>query len=114
MVKKSEREDFFNNNKVPDGVHSFYASYDAEKKSYTFNALRQYIIDLINSGKALTPEDIEFSLVPVNLTMETQENYNQVIVYVTRCSNYLYKPTMTLLDTDNAIIDFTYSKQEIE
>ena len=114
MVKKSERENFFNNNKVPDGVHSFYASYDAEKKSYTFNALRQYIIDLINSGKALTPEDIEFSLVPVNLTMETQENYNQVIVYVTRCSNYLYKPTMTLLDTDNAIIDFTYSKQEIE
>ncbi|MDE6026749.1 MAG: DUF4270 domain-containing protein [Muribaculaceae bacterium] len=115
MVKKSEREEFFRNNKIPDQVTSFYAEYDAEKKSYSFMTLRDYIISLINSGKPITPEDVEFSLVPVKIVTESVKQYNNTIaIYVTRCSNYIEKPTMTLLDTDNAVINFTYSKQEIE
>ncbi len=115
MVKKSEREEFFANNKIPDQVTSFTAAYDKDKKSYSFTSLRQYLINLINSGQELKPEDVEFSLVPVDLTVENVEQYNgTVLTYTTRCANYIVKPTMTLLDTDNAIINFTYSKQEIE
>lgn len=116
MVKKSEREQFFQNNKVPDQTTSFYAKYDTAKKSYSFNTLRQYLLSLLQSGKQLTAEDVEFSLVPVKLVTDTVTNSytGAQTVYVTRCSNYIEKPTMTLLDTDNAIINFTYSKQEIE
>lgn len=116
MVKKSEREKFFQANKIPDQKESFYAKYDSEKKSYSFNTLREYLLSLMQSGKQITPEDVEFSLVPVKLTTDTVTNSytNVTTVYVTRCANYIEKPTMTLLDTDNAIINFTYSKQEIE
>ncbi|MDE7413038.1 MAG: DUF4270 domain-containing protein [Muribaculaceae bacterium] len=116
MVKKSEREEFFAKNRIPDRITSFYAEYDDETKSYSFDSMRQYIVDLINSGKELTDEDLEFSLVPIDLSTESETNpyTNTVTEYVTGCGNYTIKPTMTLLDTDNAIIKFTYSKQEIE
>lgn len=115
MIKKTEIDNFFNNNLVPDEVTSFYAPYDKDTKSYSFKAMRTYILNLINSGKELTPEDTEFSLIPVDLTTESVEQYGGgYITYVIRCSNYIAKPTMTILDTDNAIINFTYSKQEID
>ena len=69
----------------------------------------------INSGKEPTADDIEFALVPVSISVENVEQYNGgYISYVTRCSNYITKPTMTLLDTDKTIINFTYSKQDID
>ncbi|MDE5869593.1 MAG: DUF4270 domain-containing protein, partial [Muribaculaceae bacterium] len=115
MVKKSECEDFFTNNKIPDQVTSFYAEYDKDTKRYAFKTLRSYILNLINSGKELTPEDVQFSLIPVEIATETVEQYGGgYITYVTRCANYIVKPTMTILDTDHTIINFTYSKQEID
>jgi len=114
MVKKSEMAEFFQKNRIPDGVTSFYAPYDSENKCYSFNTLRSYILSLIESGKEITDDDIEFSLVPVNINTEIVENYGSSSVYVTRCSNYITKPTMMVLDTDKAIVKFTYSKQEIE
>ncbi len=116
MVKKSEREEFFAKNKLPDQLTSFYAKYDEERKGYSFDSLRQYIVNLITSGKEITDEDVEFSIVPVEITTESVENTytGTVTTYTVGCSTYLVKPTMTLLDTDNAIINFTYSKQEIE
>ncbi len=115
MVKKSERDEFFQNNKIPDNITSFSASYDSEKKSYSFPGMRQYLLNLINSGKEPSQEDVEFSLIPVDLTIENVEQYNGSIVpYIIRCTNYLTKPTMTLLDTDHTIINFTYSKQDLE
>lgn len=113
MVKSSEREEFFQNNRLPDQVNSFYAPYDAATKSYSFNTLRQYILQLIEAGE-VTADDMEFSLVPVDIKTESVDSYYGTNVYVTRCSNYMTKPTMTLLHTDKAIICFTYSKQEIE
>lgn len=115
MVKKSELDEFFLNNKIPDNITSFYAAYDSSSKSYSFNSLRQYLLNLINSGKEPTADDIEFALVPVSISVENVEQYNGgYISYVTRCSNYITKPTMTLLDTDKTIINFTYSKQDID
>lgn len=114
MVKKADREKFFQNNSLPDEVTTFTAPYNVAKKSYSFTTLRTYILSLIEKGE-ITPEDTEFSLVPVDITSENVTNYdNTITTYVTRCANYISKPTMTLLDTENTIINFTYTKQEIE
>lgn len=116
MVKKSEREDFFRNNRIPDDITSFYAPYNTADKSYSFEKLRQYILNLINSGKEVTAEDMEFSLVPVNIVTEIQEGYYGApsTMYVTRCGYYTARPTMTRLHTERAVICFTYSKQMLE
>ncbi len=114
MIKSSEREKFFAENKIPDGKTSFYAPYNSATKSYNFNSMRDYILDLINSGKPVDPADMEFSLVPVTVTTEDVPGYSSTTTYVTRCAPYIGRPTMTLLDTDKATICFTYSRQTME
>ncbi len=114
MVKASEREAFFRENKIPDGKTSFYAAYNSEKKCYTFAGMREYILDLINSGKPVEPADMDFSLVPVVVSTEEVPNYSSSTTYVTRCAPYIGRPTVTQLDTDKAIICFSYSRQTME
>lgn len=117
MVKKSEMSSFFNENKVPDGKTSFYAAYDSENGCYRFNSMRSYFLDVLandEAGEGVRDEDMDFLLVPVDITTETVTNYNSTTVYVTRCQPYLKKPTMTLLDMDHAIVSFTYSSQKID
>lgn len=113
MVKTSEREEFFNKNKIPDNKKSFYATYDSSKGSYSFTAFRDYIIELINKGE-VTDEDIDFSLVPVILTTEDVEGYNSTTTYVTKCAPYIGRPTMTLFDMSKVRIVFTFSNQIID
>lgn len=117
MVKKSEREAFFNENKIPDGINSFYASYDSEKGNYQFSSMRTYFLNVLESeqnGELDYDEDSEFTLVPVNITTETVTNYNTTTIYVTKCQPYLTRPTMTDLKMDKAVICFTYSSQRID
>lgn len=113
MVKSSEREEFFRENKIPDGKTSFHAAYDEKTGSYTFSGMRDYILNIINN-KDVSDEDTEFSLIPVVVTTESVQNYTSTTVYVTGCSPYIGKPTVTELDTDHAIICFTYSRQTIQ
>lgn len=113
MVKASERVEFFRDNKVPDGKTSFYAPYDPSTGSYTFTGMREYILDIINNNR-LTEEETEFSLVPVIVSTEVVNGYTSSTTYVTGCSPYIGRPTVTELDTDHAIICFTYSRQTIE
>lgn len=114
MVKASEREAFFRENKIPDGKTSFYAAYNSEKKCYTFAGMREYILNLINSGKPVDLADMDFSLVPVVVSTEEVPNYSSSTTYVTRCAPYIGRPTVTQLDTDKAIICFSYSRQTME
>lgn len=117
MVRKSEREEFFRDNKVPDGVTSFYAAYDSEKGNYQFSSMRSYFLKILEAeqkGETISDADMEFTFVPVNITTETVNNYNTTAVYVTKCQPYLTKPTMTDLKTDKAVICFTYSSQQID
>lgn len=114
MVKASERESFFRENKIPDGKTSFYAAYNSEKKCYTFAGMRDYILNLINSGEPVDPADMDFSLVPVVVSTEEVPNYSSSTTYVTRCAPYIGRPTVTRLDTDKAIICFSYSRQTME
>ncbi len=114
LIKASERESFFRENKIPDNKTSFYAAYDSETGRYRFGSMRDYILDLIESGKPVAPEDMEFSLVPVIVTTEDVQGYSSSTTYVTACSEYIGRPTLTQLDTDHATIVFSFSKQELK
>ncbi|MGM9816222.1 MAG: DUF4270 family protein [Lepagella sp.] len=117
MVKKKDYESFFKENKVPDGVNSFYAEYDTESGSYKFSSMRSYFVEKYQAykdGTYVDEEESEFYLVPVSITKETVESYSSTTTYVTRCQPYLEKPTMTLLDTDKSVICFTYAVQKVK
>lgn len=118
MIKKSEYEAFFAENKIPDGISSFYAAYNTETESYQFNSMRAYFMKVLEAekkGEQLGPEESEFVLVPVSVQTENVENYDgTVTTYVTRCQSYMERPTMTHLHTDRALIKFTYSNQIID
>lgn len=115
LIKTSEMEDFFNNNKLPDNKTSFTAAYDSTNKKYTFSSMRQYILDLINKG-TVTEEDTDFTIVPVEITSESVTNsyYGSTSTYVTKCTPYTKKPTMTRLHADEALIVFSFSSQYIK
>lgn len=117
MVKKSERDKFFKENKIPDGLTSFYAAYNSETGSYQFNSMRDYFLDVlgkVRKGEQLTDDDTDFCLIPVAVTLETVQGYNSSTVYVTKVQPYLTRPTMTQLATDRAIVSFIYTSQQID
>ncbi|MCH5225516.1 MAG: DUF4270 family protein [Muribaculaceae bacterium] len=114
MIKTSEYEEFFRNNKTPDTLNSFTGVYDKDLGQYYFTSMRSYFIDLL-SKEEITEEDIAFTLVPVEITTETESNYySGSTTYVTKCVPYTAKPTMTLLKTDDAYVTFSFSTQIID
>lgn len=115
LIKTSEVENFFANNKIPDNKTSFYASYNAISKTYEFSELRDYLLNLLDK-ETITDDDIDFSLVPVLISQESVNNtyYGSTTYYVTKCVPYILAPTMTQLDTKNALVVFTFSSQVIE
>lgn len=117
MIKNTEYEAFFKENKVPDNKTSFYAPYDSETGTYKFNSMRAWFVKLLEDeqkGETISEEDYEFVLVPVNVVTEQTSNYDgSVTTYVTRCQPYLTAPTMTELYLDRALICFTYSSQQL-
>lgn len=127
MIKKSKLKEFFANNSLPDNKDSFYATYNSTKKEYAFSSMRNYILDLIKNG--VTDEDLDFTIVPVNLEFESNEssnNYNYYYyyygytsstateTYLTKCTPYIQKPTMCRLLIDKAQTIFTYSIQQMQ
>ena len=75
--------------------------------------MRSYIMQLLDKSE-ITDEDVEFTIIPVELQSETAGNYGSTTSYVTKCSPYIVKPTMTHLFTEKASIVFTFSSQIIK
>lgn len=113
MVKSSEYESFFEENKIPDNRSSFTGVYDASKGRYVFSSMRQYFLQLLSKDE-ITEEDITFTLVPVEIETETSGSYYSESTYVTKCVPNTSKPTMTLLKTNEAIVTFSFSTQIIK
>ena len=115
LIKTSEIESFFADNKIPDGQTSFTASYNSESGSYQFQSMRSYITDLISKGE-VSEEDVDFTILPVDLSYETVSNsYTGAgTTYVTKCVPYTQKPTVTRLYTDKALIVFSFTSQFID
>lgn len=127
MVKTSKLEEFLANNSLPDNRVSFRATY--KDNCYTFSSMRNYILDLIRDG--VKDEDLDFTIIPVNLEFETNQttnsNYDYMMSYYygyspsssnndnpVKCSPYILKPTMCRLKMDEAKTIFTYSLQQIQ
>ena len=114
MVKTSEYEDFFRENRTPDNQSSFTGVYDPSKKRYYFTSMRSYFLSLL-SKKEITKEDVEFTIVPVEIETETVNSYyGNGTTYVTKCVPYTSKPTMTLLKTIDSMVTFSFSTQMID
>lgn len=124
MVKTSKLKEFLETNPLPDSKDSFYAAYSSTSKSYTFSSMRNYILGLIENG--YTDEDLDFTLIPANLTLESDSSDSSYYYYyyygysssssstytVTKCTPYITKPSMCKLLMDKAQTIFTYSTQQ--
>lgn len=114
MVKASEYDNFFEENKVPDNLTAFTGVYDNKNGRYYFGGLRNYFLELLSKDK-LTSEDTTFMLVPVEITTETSNPYyGEGTTYVTKCVPYTSRPTMTLLKTSESMVTFSFSTQMID
>lgn len=116
MIKKTEVEEFFANNSIPDNINTYAATYNSTTGNYSFSSLRNYILQYINSDQELKDEDTEFVLLPVSLLSESVTNpyTNVTTVYVIRCLPYTGNPTLTEVHTERANIVFTFTKQLLD
>lgn len=125
MVKKSQKDKFFATTQINDNLSSFYATYDSSTQSYSFSSMRDYIIDLVKKGE-VTSDDVEFVICPVQVSFYSNASssslygyyygyygYNTTSMQVSTITPYVTEPVMTILDLDNAKIDFTFSKQTL-
>ena len=115
LIKSSKVDDFFANNELPDSKTSFTAVYSSSTKQYNFTSMREYILDLLDKD-TITDDDVSFTLVPVSVTEEVETNsyYGTSTSYVTKCTPYASKPTMTRIHTEDATIVFSFSSQYLK
>lgn len=110
LVKSTDKEKFFVDGKVTDGTTSFYAAYNATSGSYTFNDMRQYILEMM-AKETISPDDYRFTITPINVDTETTSSGT---TYISEITPYVSAPAMTNLDIKKAKIKFVYSKQTIK
>lgn len=110
LVPTKDVESFFAENKIPDNVSTFYATYNSTDRAYKFAQLRQLIMELLNDTSKDPADYSDYTLIPVSITLDNNES--QYII-VTGCTPFIDRPTMTQLNLSKAKIRFTYSKQNI-
>ena len=114
MILSKDKDNFFIENKLADGVTSFVAEYNSTTGYYEFTGLRNYMLYLLKKDE-IKPEDYTFVITPVSLvtTQEastsyyyysTQEKVNAVVPYIS-------SPAMAELDLKNSKITLTFSRQ---
>lgn len=113
MVLKSKKDEFFANNSLADNVHSFYASWDSSTKSYNFDSMRAYLIELLGKD-AITPEDYTFIITPVQVNQEASAGsssyyYSSTSYVVSSIVPYVSKPAMGKILPEKAKITLTFS-----
>ena len=115
LVLKRDKDKFFLDNKMPDNITSFRATYNKSTSSYTFSELRNYIIDMLKK-ETITDEDLTFCLVPISVQSETTTDYyyGTTNTIVTGITPYVTEPKMAKILLDKAKITFVYSKQTIK
>ena len=114
IVLAKDREAFFNDNKVPDNINSYLATYNEASGGYVISGMRPYIMQFINSNLAdLKDDDCIFIATPVDTETETiTQNYVSYEV-VTAVGPYIDGPAMVKIMLDEAKIRFTYSTETV-
>lgn len=116
LIRSSKKDSFFANNELTDNKTNFYATYNAETKSYTFGNMRQFLLDLIDADYAELQDAADLTLVPVDVESET--NYDSYYYYynttttVTAMTPAVSGPMIAKVNLDKAKVTFVYSKQE--
>ncbi len=115
MVRSSEMEEFLRNQRLPDDITSFWASYDEKAGGYKFTSLRNFISTLAKAD-TVTEEDVTFTLLPVLIGEEQITNSLGQVTgsRVSSCTPYMASPTMGLIEGDKAQFVFTFSQQRLE
>lgn len=118
LIRTSEKDDFFNENKLTDGCRSYVGNYDSSRKVYVFSSMREYVKDLLSNGKEITEDDENVSIIPVDLTVETV-NSSYSYYYSSATSTVLTKvapavsdASMARLNLSKAKIRLTYTKKK--
>ncbi len=116
MVLKKDKEKFFEEGKVTDGVTSFYATFSDATDTYDFSSLRDYLLDALQREEPLTADDFTFILTPVTVDAETvYDPYTGTNkVYVKAIVPYVQQPAMAALLLDEAKIELTFTNQSVE
>ena len=116
MVKTVQKETFINGDSLTNNKDSFYATYDAVNKRYTFAGLRDYILDIINNhGGIASEEDINFTITPVDVVNYTYSSYyGQPQNTVTKISPMVSRPAIVRLALERAKVKVVYSKQIVQ
>ncbi|MBD5229926.1 MAG: DUF4270 domain-containing protein [Bacteroidales bacterium] len=116
MVLKKDKDKFFEEGKVTDGITSFYATFSRSTESYDFSSLRDYLLDALEREDELTADDYTFILTPVAVDAETISDpyYGTSTVYVKAIVPYVQQPAMARLKLDEAKIQLTFTNQSVK
>lgn len=115
MVLKKDKDKFFEESKITDGITSFYATYSDATDSYDFSSLRNYLLDALQREGKLTPDDYTFVLTPVSVDAETvYDSYSGTnVTYVKSVVPYVQQPAMVRLFLDKAKLQLTFTNQSV-
>lgn len=115
LIKSSEKDKFFADNKISNNDKNFYATYNASTKSYTFGNMRNYLTGLIDADYDEIQDASDMVLVPVDVTSETNSSsyyyYYNTTTTVTSMTPAVSGPMIGKLKLDEAKVTFIYSKQ---
>lgn len=116
MVLKKDREKFFEEDKVTDGITSFYATFSDATDTYDFSSLRNYLLDALDRESELTADDYTFVLTPVTVDAESvYDSYSgQQVSYVKSIVPYVQQPAMARLRLEDAKIQITFTNQSVQ
>lgn len=112
LIRKDKVDEFFSKQQINDNVNSFYATYNASTKSYSFNSMRQYFIDMTKKG-SVTDADGEFVLIPVTPIMELEQTGYTPTYVVMALLPYAGIPSMATVKMDETRFVLTFSNQSI-
>lgn len=112
MVRTSKMHDFFAQNMIPDDKIAFWGTYDSDTHSYKFGNMRSYILDFISRNQIPTADEMDFTILPVSIGMETNSYTGEVTLL--SCTPYMNRPTICVLDLPHAKLKFVFSKQHID
>jgi len=121
MVKSSMKDKFIAGDSLTNSKDSFYATYNASKKKYTFSGMRDYILDIFqNKDTVPGAEDIYFTFTPVDVTTYTStSSYSYYYSTsststITKLSPQVSKPAICRLRLDKAKVKIVYSGQTVK
>lgn len=116
MVKTAMKDRFIAGDSLTNDKDSFYATYDANNKCYTFSGMRDYVLDILNNkGGMADAEDMDITVTPVDVTTYVIQAsyYTAERTIVTKIAPQVSKPAIVKLKLDKAKVSITYNKQTV-